>query len=126
MMFVGPILFGLMIIFGKEIFQDPNGPPRFVGLFPIVVMSWSWYWILSIPHKIVLSEDSSVEFVAVIRRWRLSLSQIKSIKPDAAFMGLFLIKTDTGKIRIFNQFDDFHEFLIILKSKNSALELRGC
>ena len=46
--------------------------------------------------------------------------------PDSGQLGFLTIKTGYGKVRILNQFDGFHEFLLWLKTNSPSIELRGC
>ncbi len=115
------------LLFASGIFQSAkdDGPPRIVGIFWFVIIVWYAYWVLSLPHTIIVSESGNVEFIGVIRKRQTTLREIKSIKPDTQY-GFLIVKTGSGKIRIFNQFDEFHDFLVRLKAANPAVELRGC
>jgi hypothetical protein len=113
--------------FASGIFQSAkgDGPPRVVGIFWIVIIAWYAYWVLSLPHTIFISESGAVTFIGVVRKRETTLREIRSIKPDSQF-GFLMVKTSTGKFRILNQFDEFHDFLVRLKAANPAVELRGC
>ncbi len=117
---------GLLFITG--IFQSSNGdgPPRAVGIFWLGIVGWYWYWVLSIPHTIGVSESGNVEFISVIGTRRTTLRDIKSIKPYSSQFGFLIVKTVSGKIRLLNQFDGFHDFILRLKTANPTVELRGC
>ncbi len=122
------VVFGAMSIFGLIFpftFKDQSGPPAFIGVFWIIIASWNIIWVLRIPHKIILYKDDSIEFVSILRKMRTPIREIKSIKPEGPTYG-FLVVTAQKKIRIFAQFDDFHELLTKLKEINQAIILRGC
>jgi hypothetical protein len=116
----------LLFITGVLQSSNGDGPPRAVGILWLGIVGWYWYWILSMPHTIGVSESGNVEFIGVTRTRRTTLREIKSIKPYTAQFGFLLVKTGSGKIRILNQFDGFHDFIIRLKTANPAVELRGC
>ena len=46
--------------------------------------------------------------------------------PSGQFFGFLVVRTKNKKIKILNQFDGFHDFILNLKSKNPLIELRGC
>lgn len=118
-------LVGFLLVSG--LLQNAKGePPQFIGLFFLAMIAWFSYFVLSIPNKIKVYDNIEIEFVSLIRKKRVSPTDIKSIKPQASQFGFLLIKTSHGKIRILNQFDGFHEFISNLKAKNPAIQLRGC
>ncbi len=128
------LMIGMLVVFSviglsfaSGIFQsaEGDGPPRFVGIFWIVIIGFYTSWILALPHTIVVSESGKVEFIGVIRKRQTTFRDIQSIKPDSQF-GFLIVRTSSGKIRILNQFDEFHDFLVRLKAANPAVELRGC
>jgi hypothetical protein len=122
------LLIGLLsIIIDIFFFSEGNGPPWVVGLFMILIVAWNLYWIFTFPYKITLSEAGEIIFISLLRRRKTSVAEIKSIKPDPSqFFGFLVVRTQHKKIRILNQFDDFHDFISILKAKNPSIELRGC
>ena len=104
-----------------------QGPPWFMGVFFLAVAGFNGYfYVLRVPYRLEVTDDGHVEFVSLVRRKRVAAREIQSIAPDSGQVGFFTIKTDQGKIRILNQFDDFHEFITWLKTNNPSVELRGC
>ena len=118
-------IIGLLLITGLFQSTKGDGPPRVFGIFWLGMIGWYWYWMLSMPHTIIVSESGHVEFIGVIRKRLTTLREIQSIKPDSQF-GFLTIKTSSGKFRILNQFDEFHDFILRLKTANPAVEIRGC
>ena len=117
------------ILFLSGIFEsfEGDGPPRFVGLFFLGIGLWNgWYWLLSIPYKIIVSETGEITFVSLARRKKVNPGNIKSIKPESGQIGFLVVRTSHGKIRILNQFDGFHDLISNLKTNNPSIELRGC
>ena len=127
-------MFGLLIAIGIILiasdiflFSDGNGPPWFFGLFLILIAGWNFYWIFSFPHRITVSEAGEITFISRLRQKKTSIAEIESIKPDPRqFFGFLVIKTQNKKIKILNQFDGFHDFILHLKEKKPSIELRGC
>ncbi len=117
---------GLLVTSGVFLPSESNGPPRLVGIFLLGISGWFWYWVLSIPRRIVVSESGQIEFVSLLRRRRTVPLEIESITPEPTQFGFLVVKTSRGKIRILNQFDEFHEFLADLKARNPSVTLRGC
>ena len=117
---------GLLFITG--VLQSSNGdePPRVFGIVWLGIVGWYWFWVLSMPHTITVSESGNVEFISVIRTRRTTFRDIKSIKPYSSQFGFLIVRTGGGKIRILNQFDGFHDFILRLKTASPAVELRGC
>jgi hypothetical protein len=106
-------------------FKDHSGPPAFLGFLWIIILTWNLFWILRIPHKIILYKDGLVEFISVLRKVKVQARDIKSIKPEGPTYG-FLVVTAQKKIRILAQFDDFHDFLSKIKILNPLVVLHGC
>lgn len=93
----------------------------------ILIAGWNFYYIFSFPHRITLSDTDEILFTSLLRSRKISVAEIKSIKPDPSqFFGFLIIKTQNRKIKILNQFDGFHDFILNLKVKNQSIELRGC
>ncbi len=125
------MIFGMLSIFlivGVLIVSGilGNEPPKLVGLLLLGIAGWNWYWVLSFPHKIFVSDSGKIEFISVMRKKQLTSQQIKSIKPALTQIGFLVIRTSLGKIRIVNQFDGFHEFIFNLKNSNPSIEIHGC
>jgi len=58
---------------------------------------------------------------------RVSPEDIQEIRPDrSGGTGFFEVKYVTGKVRFINQITGFHEVLAHIKSRNSAVMLKGC
>ncbi len=116
---------GLLFISGVLQSSNGDGPPCVAGIFWLGIVSWYWYWVLSMPHTIGVSESGNVKFISVIRTRRTTFRDIKSIKPYSSQFGFFIVK-DSGKIRLLNQLDRFHDFHLRLKTAYPAVELGGC
>ena len=117
---------GLLLVSGVFISAEGIGPPQLFGIFWLGMVGLYWYWILSFPHKITISETGEITFVSSLRRRTVSGAEIASIKPNGTQFGFLLVRTANRKIRLPNQFDGFHDFLFNLKAMNPSVELRGC
>jgi hypothetical protein len=117
---------GLLLVSGVFPSAEGHGPPRFFGILWLGMVGWYWYWILSFPHKITASETGEIIFISLLRRRTVFGAEIESIKPDRAQFGFLVVRTANRKIRLLNQFDGFHDFIINLKAMNPTVELRGC
>lgn len=121
------LLIALLLLSGLLKDKRGQGPPWFMGVFFLAVAGFNGYfYVLRVPHRIDVSDDGHIEFISLVGRKRLTAREIFSIAPDSGQVGFFTIKTDQGKIRILNQFDEFHEFIVWLKTNNPSVELRGC
>jgi len=121
-------IFTLMaILFLSGVFKNAKGgPPEIIGIFFLIMAAWFWYFISSLPYQIKVYGNIEIEFVSLLRRRCVSPMDIVSIKPYGSQMGFLLVKTNRGKIKLLNQFDGFHEFIVNLKAANPSIELRGC
>lgn len=117
---------GILMITGVLQSQDNGGPPVFFDVLWIGMVSFLWYMVLSLPHRIEVAENGEINFVSLIRQKRVKPYEIVSIKPEASQFGFLAVKYGGGKIRLLNQFDGFHEFITNLKAINPTIELRGC
>jgi hypothetical protein len=93
---------------------------------PFLFMVWIWYWIFSTPHRILLSPDGNITFVSTLRKIDMKVSEISSIKPEQANVGFLFVRSSRGKVKLLNQFDQFHDFVANLKSMNPSIAIRGC
>jgi hypothetical protein len=99
---------------------------------PLLAVAWltamllPWIWLFTIPYRIRVDDLGAIEFKSLVRTRTLNPADIISIQPDPSQLGFLLIKHRTGKIRLINQFDGFHEFLNRLQSINESIILRGC
>jgi len=118
-------IIGILMITGLFQSSKGEGPPRIIGVFWLGMVGWYIYWVFSLPHTITVSASGQVQFIGVLRKRQTSLREIQSIKPNSQF-GFLVVKTTGGKFRLFNQFDEFHDFIMRLKASNPAVELRGC
>jgi hypothetical protein len=117
---------GIIIVVGPALFQNGAGPPWFFSLIFLVFIVGCAIRILSIPHRIMLHRDETVEFISVLRRRRVPARAIVSIKPEGTTYGFLVVRADNTKIRLLAQFNGFHDFLNRLKAMNPAVKLRGC
>jgi hypothetical protein len=102
-----------------------SGPPAFFGIFWIAIAAWNAFRVLRIPHRIILHNDGSIEFISVLRKLKVHAMEVKSIKPEGGTFG-FLVVEAKKKIRILAQFDGFHDFIAKLKTLNPSIVFRGC
>jgi hypothetical protein len=121
------IMFALLLFSGILKDRRGEGPPWIMGVLFLLVVGYSaYYWVLRVPHRIIVTGDGHIEFISLVRRKRLAARDIRSITPDAGQIGFLTIRTCQDKVRILNQFDEFHEFISWLKKNNPSVELRGC
>lgn len=117
----------MAFLFGTGMLQDAKGyPPKITAVIWGVLILWAVYFIFTIPYKITVSEGDKAILERLAGKKDILMSDIKSIKPAFLEFGFLIIQTNKGKIRIYNQFDRFHEFLDYLESKNPAVDIRGC
>jgi len=109
-----------------SLLRGAKAPPPQVGVMFLVILFFSLWWILNLPTRITLAADGTVEFISRWRKWTMRAEAIQSIKPEGGHFGIFVVRTDRGKIRILAQFDGFHDFLTRLKARHPGVELRGC
>ena len=105
--------------------RSPKAPPPLFGVFILAVICLVLFYLLSLPHRITLAPDGSIEFRSILRRRVVRVEEIRSIKPSS-HIGFFLVRTDGATIRLLVQFDNFHDFLTRLQALNPRVELRGC
>jgi hypothetical protein len=84
------------------------------------------YWWLRFPSTIEWHGDGTVSFKGPVRAVQIPLSAIESIRTYGAGAGFLALRYSRKKLLLLNQFDQFHEFLHLLKESNPRVELRGC
>ena len=126
---LGPVMLlfmgGLFLYLG---FVRPknDGPPPALAAPLLVASAWLLWRQLLLPRRIVRHPDGRIEFVSPIRRVVLTPREIVSIRPDRRQFGFLVVKWGSGRLRLLNQFDGFHELLTYIESANPAVEIRGC
>lgn len=101
--------------------------PFFFWLFA----AFAWYGLLTVPHRLIVTSDGALEFVALVRKRRISIHDIVSIAPGgmgptSGYMQRFKLNHRTGSVGFINQFTGMHEFLAELRRSNPQVELLGC
>jgi hypothetical protein len=117
---------GALLFSGVLPLRGSPQPLEVIGAIWVAMIGWLWYWILSIPYRIEVSETGEIEFRSLIRRRRMTPLEIVSVRPEASSFGFLVVRGGRRKIRLLNQFDGFHDFLVSLKAANPTIELRGC
>ena len=107
-------------------FPKHNAPPLPVALLFVGVLVVNAVWMLSIPHRMILHQDGTIEFISVLRQRVVRAAEIDSIKPEGTTYGFVILRAGRAKVRLLTQFDGFHDFLARLKAMNPGIELRGC
>jgi hypothetical protein len=128
MMYVAPVLmtvFGLVFLY-FIITQPAKGPPLPFMLFWVAGVSWFFFTVLRIPHTIRVHDGGRIEFVSPLRRWDVPVHEITYVGPERGHIGILIVRSSAGKIRLLNQFDGFHRFLTELETLNPGIEFRGC
>ena len=95
--------------------------PLFLGY-----ATWMWYRALSIVRRIIVRPNESIEFVTGLRHVIVPPQDIISIRPEGGHIGFLIIRHRQGRVRLFNQFNGFHEFLSHLRSRTPGVEVYGC
>ncbi len=116
---------GFAVIGLPLLVRAPKATPPLFGVFFLAVICLLLFNVLSLPHRMILAPDGSVEFRSILRRRVVRIEEIRSIKPSS-HIGFFLVRTDGPTIRLLGQFDNFHDFLTRLQALNPRVELRGC
>ncbi len=122
-------LLGLFLLVGVWIILESLRTARsliWVGLLWLVVVGYVAYTYLALPYTILWQDDGMIGFKSVLRTFIVAPNQIRSIVPESWPIGFLIVKTQRGKLRLPNQFNDFHEFLARLEAANPGVELRGC
>jgi hypothetical protein len=122
---VGPVI-GILSFAVIISHEDPTAPIFLIVVWPMLMVAWFWYFVLSTPYRTVFAPDGDITFISILRRKKGDASEIVSIKPAFNYMGFLFVRSSRGKVRLLNQFDRFHEFISKLKSMNPTLTVRGC
>ncbi len=122
------VVFGsaALIIFVGSFFLNWTDPPWFIALVFLGIAGGNAFWIFSTPHKILLHDDETIEFISTLKSRRIPVREIVSIKPQGTSFGFLAVRTGKRKIRIVAQFDGFHDLLTRIAKINPGVELRGC
>jgi len=120
-LFAGGIGFNLLHSVGTDQWVPAYGVSMVLCLGAVIACIRS----LLLPDRIVVRPTGAIEFVAPLRKVVLMPNEIVSIRPTGGEFGFLVIRHATGKLRLLNQFDGFHEFIMQLKAANPGIDLRG-
>jgi len=87
---------------------------------------WMWHRALTTVRRIIVRPHESIEFVTGLNPVIVPAQDIMSIRPERCQIGFLIVRHRHGRVRLFNQFNGFHEFLSVLRSRNPGVELYGC
>jgi hypothetical protein len=126
------LLFGLLVIAGLGCFVwsilDTSGsmPPPFFFLILVGVAGFN-LWVSGGVLEVHADDDGNTEFVGPLRRTRVAMSSIMSIKPSqmSTNTSLFVLRHQGGTIRFDPRLDGMHELILEIKRRNPTVELRG-
>lgn len=113
----------LMPILRPNRYYDPQGP-LIIVIIGLAACACLLFEYSRIPYAITLMDDNSLEFRSRLRRTRVPVNEIISIK--ALSQGWIKIKHRRGSIRINNQITGFHELICRIKNLNPEVEIEGC
>jgi hypothetical protein len=86
------------------------------------VLAWFWFNVLfRISYRIEIDGDS-VEFSAALRRYRTTMSRIRSIRSSA---NISTVRWDDGRVDLWGSFDGWLDFVNSVKAANPDVELKG-
>ena len=120
------ILFSAVWLFVTIAKATQVGPPLLFGLLMATVGGLLFWQSALMPRRIIRHADGRIEFVCLARSVMLTPREIVSIRPDRRQFGFLVLKHESGKLRLLNQFTGFHELLTYIESVNPAVELYGC
>jgi hypothetical protein len=103
-----------------------EGPPLAVKLIFPTVLAFAWCRALVLPHRIVIHSDRQIEFVGILQRRTVQVSQILSLRSHRSQFGFLVLRHTGGKILMINQFTGFHKLLSELGAVNPGIEFLGC
>jgi len=120
MIVMAAVMFGLGFSAGK------NGPPWFVGFFPILVSLAFGAWIARLPHVIEVTEAGELVFRAWRRTVTIPLTELRSIEADGANVGFVVFRGARRAVKVLASFDGFHSLLSEIARELPRVEIRGC
>ena len=131
---VFPLVF--LVVFNSAGFPEAQegGPPRlFSGvplLFVLGLVAFHTWSLLSLPYRILVTDDRHVVFKSIISSRSVRISEMLSIEPRSlsiqAGVSGYVLKHQDGKIRFPGQFTDQYLLLYELKQANPKLDIKGC
>lgn len=126
-------VFGMMVMMSlvgvgflmSALRTDPSDPRLTVILLSCGILVWNWIILLTIPHEIRFDSFDRVSFHSLARTLTLRAADIRSIKPYGIGGGFYLLRHNSGKIRLITQFTGFHEVVSRIKAANPMVEIIG-
>jgi hypothetical protein len=104
-----------------------SGAPAFALVPVLAIAAWNWWFVLTLAHRVVIYDDGALEWVSLARRVRMLPEDVRRVAPErGGNIGLFVVRHAGGKVRFIHQITGFHEVLVHVKTRNPAVELRGC
>ena len=100
-------------------------------LAPMAYGAFLWWILLTTPHRVRVTQSGQLEFVSVLRRQAIPVSEIISVAPQGSAysvspFGHFVLSHRNGRVGFVAQFTGLHALLGELRQANSNIELIGC
>lgn len=125
-----------LLVFGSGHFAELPGdrqsaffPLALIALFVVLAVFYVWN-ILSLPHRISVTDEKQLVFKSVIASRTVRVSELVSIEPHSlsiqAGLSGYLLRHRNGHIRFPGQFTGLYVLLSELKQTNPTLDIRGC
>jgi len=101
-------------------------PPHWgVGLILLLTSGYQWYRFLGTASRVQLFGDGKMEFISVVKVWRLSVYGLRSIEPQRRSNLYLIVRHQEGTIRLFNRVQGLPGCLETVKSRNQAIAVQG-
>jgi hypothetical protein len=88
----------------------------------LAILTWFWFNVLFRFAYRITVEGDEVEFKTLARRYRTSMTRIRSISSRS---GMQRIRWEGGRVEIWRTFDGWLDFVTRVKAANPAVELKG-
>lgn len=90
-------LLSILFLSGILSSTGSDAPPWWFGLLFIPISAFWWYPILYYPRRIVVIDETWIEFTSPLSRRKIDVSDIRSIAPHPYAMGILVLRYEEGR-----------------------------
>lgn len=103
-----------------------GGPPAWFMFLWLGMLAWVWYAYLSVPYRIVVRDDHSLEFQSLLGCTTLNPHDLVSIRGVFLSPGFIKVKHTRGTLLLMGQMTGLHELIAHIREANPEVAVSGC
>jgi hypothetical protein len=122
---LGLAVVGMIAGLSWSLSRGPQPGPPFPVFLIVLAAFGPQIWIYaSTAFEIRLGDDGILEFVGVLRRTRVAVTDVRSIAPSI-YPQIYVARSSQRNVRFDGRLNGLHELVAEIKRRNPSVELSG-